>query len=127
MNKIIVTIIVLIFGVKAGIEQATADSASNVAYASMFKNEAPKPAPKPDPDGDAGKKVVKSEACDCVDCKCDPCTCAPAEWKWNAATGEYRKVKGATVIETRKYKRVAVTTCTKRGCFITEYKWVPVQ
>lgn len=128
MNRIIVAIIVLIFGIKASADRANAEAASNTAYASMFKaTPAPAPKPAPKPDGEAPK--AKPAECKCADCKCENCPsdCLPVEWKWDATNGEYHKMQGATVLETRKYKRVAVTTCTKRGCYITEYKWVPAQ
>lgn len=127
MNKLVTAILLALFGMHANLDSAATDAASNVAYASLQKAASPAPAPKPKPDPGAPKALPA--ACKCTDCKCENCPtdCTPAEWKWFPEAGELRQMKGATVIETRKYKKVAVMSCSGRRCVVTGYKWVPVE
>ena len=126
MNKLFVILLVAIFGIAPNSDKAGSDASTGVAYASLQKAEAPKPKPP----GDAPLHPPCPEACKCEDCKCTNCPAdctAPAEWKWFPDAGEMRLMKGDAVTETRKYKKVAVMSCTGRRCVVTEYKWVPLQ
>lgn len=126
MKTIVAVILALIFGIHASEPRAESDASTHMAYAVVITKKA-EPKPQPKPDGKAPK--AKPTDCKCVDCKCANCPedCLPVEWKWDATKGEYHKMQGATVLETRKYKKVAIQSCNGRRCVITGYQWVPVK